>query len=128
MIISSVCEKSFQMCIGIKYIIIITDNSICPHRKIQCKFKRTDLELFCLFLDLLSPHSTAIFQKVIDCIINPVKMSFCIGAGLRITLCFFTKADFSLAVRVTERNFSPFSFKIKKACSATVLVIVLAVR
>ena len=78
-------EKAFQMDIGIKGVIIVTDHPVYPDGKIQAHLKRTYLPFFCMSTDHFSGIYLFGCPKFIDCIVHPVKMSFRIGAFLRCT-------------------------------------------
>ena len=67
-------------------------------------------------------------QKIIDSLIDTVKMPLCIRALLRIALRMTLKTDLLLAVRIMLLKRSPFCLSKEKVSSATVRVMVLAVR
>ena len=86
-------EKAFQMGIGIKDVVVIADDSVHPGGHVQTHFKGTDLPFSCLLLDHFSADGIGGVQKLIDRVVDPVKMPFRIGTGIGITLRFFTEAD-----------------------------------
>ena len=84
--------------------------------------------LSCIGFNLIPAHIIGVGQHIKDRIIDPVKVSFRIRAGIRIAFRFFTKADLLFCSQSNTLQASPCSFNVRKAFSATVLVIVLAVR
>ena len=93
LLLRSFSEKAPEMGIRIKYIIVITDDRISPDRKIQRHLKRTYGMLSCIGFNLIPAHIIGVGQHIKDRIIDPVKVSFRIRAGIRIAFRFFTKAD-----------------------------------
>ena len=89
-------EKTFQMNIGIKHVIIITNDPIYPDREIETHFKRAHLPFFCMSTDHFSGIYLFCGPELINRIIYPVKMSFCIRTFLRCTFRSILKTQFFL--------------------------------
>ena len=95
---------------GIKYIIVIADNPVRKQAHIQAHLKRTDLMLFRIFLYTFPGKAVPVGKQIINCIIDTVKMAFCIRTMLRITDTFLLKADLFLSRK-------DHAFKAEPLCS-----------
>ena len=89
-------EKPFQMGIRIKYVIIIADHPVYPYRDIQRHLKGADPILLRLGFQYIACQIAAVCDQVEHCVIDPVIVPLCIGAGIWVALRFLTETDFFL--------------------------------
>ena len=92
----SLRKKTLQIYMGIKQIVVIPDNAIGKEADIQTELKGADPVLARIFLYDLPRKAVRMQQKIIDRIVDPVKMPLCVGAVLRVTLNLLHKADLFL--------------------------------
>ena len=85
----SFCKIAFQAHIGIKYIIIITDDAVYPAADVQTEFKGADLVFLCICKDRFPSNPLLFLYDLINSVIDPVKMSLCPWAGNWIAVRFF---------------------------------------
>ncbi len=99
-------EKTLQIYIGIKHIVVITDDHIHPRGEIQIQFKRADPVLMRLLKDYFSgKRIRPAGPQIIDRLIDPVKMSFGIWAVIRVARSLF--ADTQLLLRREDHRLQP---------------------
>ena len=82
---------------GIKQIIVITDNAVCKQTHVQTHFEGADLVLLCIFLHILPAETLFVSQQIIDGLVDSVVMPPGIRAIFRITLCLLHKTGFFLS-------------------------------
>ena len=93
---STLPEKSFQINIGIKYIIIITDHSVHPDCQIQAHFKGTHLPFLRIFQQSIPVIAVLRGPQFKNSIIHSVQMSSRPQTVLRIAFCFIAEAQLFL--------------------------------
>ena len=79
-------KVSLQPYIRIKNIVVVANDPIHPITNIQAKFKGTDLMLLPILKYPSSGNAFHLMQNLIHSIIDPVIMSFCPRAIVRITV------------------------------------------
>ena len=84
----SIGKKAPEVYEGVKYIVVVTDYGVCKKAHVQRRLKGADLVLFCILYDRIPVKGILAGQKVVDSIIYPVVVPFCIGAGLGVTVSF----------------------------------------
>ncbi len=72
-----ICKISLEIHIGIKYIIVIANDSIHPVAQIQRKFKRAHLMFLCISQDTCPVCLFLMTDQVIHCLIDPFKIPLC---------------------------------------------------
>ena len=85
----SLRKIAFQSGIRIKYIVIITDNAVCPAADVQTEFKGADLVFLCICKDRFPGNPLLFLYDLINSVIDPVKMSLCPWARNWIAVRFF---------------------------------------
>ena len=112
----SFCKIPLQTHIGIKYIIIITNNAIYKTADIQAQFKRAHLMLFCTVQYLLSGDPLFLLYHLINSIIDPVKMSLCSGTAFRIAVWLFQHTQLFFCSNSYRTEIQVFSFSEQSKC------------
>ena len=112
-------RKIFQINIGIKYIIIITDHSVTQTARSR-HISKGHLPFLRIFQQSILSQAVLRGPQFKNSIIHSVQMSSRPQTVLRIAFCFIAACSFSFAVMVITLNFSPCSFNMEKASSATV--------
>ena len=79
----------FQPGRGIKHIIIIADDSVCPVADIEAEFERTDTKLFGILQNHLSGYGLLLMDHSKNRIIHPIEMSLGKGTVIWIALRLF---------------------------------------
>ena len=92
----SFSKEPAQMCVGIEHIVVVADHRIHPLCQIQAHLIGADLPFAGLLLQDLPAHLIRGGQKLIDCVVDPVKMSLCIRTGFRIAVLLLTETDLLL--------------------------------
>ena len=77
---------AFQPGIGVKHIVVVTDDPVHPVADIQAEFKGTHPVSCPIFQDQLPGNAPLLVDDVKDRLIDPVKMSLGQGAGIRVAL------------------------------------------
>ncbi len=90
---SSVRKESFPVDMGIKYIIIVADDHICPGSCLKGQLIGADLVEAGIFAEEFPAHGPARRQDGIEGLIDPVIMAFGIGTGLRIAVNLLPDTD-----------------------------------
>ena len=93
--------------IRVKYIIIITYNSITPVRNIKRHLKRTDLVPVGIFHDIISSNNHLARYNVIHSIINPVKMPLGIRTCHRVAVALIKWTYFVLRCESNSSHMKP---------------------
>ena len=93
--------------IRVKYIIIITYNSITPVRNIKRHLKRADIMSVGIFHDIISSDNHLARYYVIHSIINPVKMSLSIRTCHRVAVSFLKWTYFVLRCKSNSSHMKP---------------------
>ena len=86
----------FQTHVRVKHVIVVTDNSVHEIADVQAEFKGTDLKLLSIPQNRLPGNPKFPVNDLIDSVVYPIKMPFCIGAGIRVALRLFEKAQLIL--------------------------------
>ena len=95
--LTAICEETLQIHMGIKEVIVISDDAIGEQTQIQPEFKGTYLIFQGILFYLASRKALFVGQQIINGIIDTVKMPFCIKALFRITLRMALKTDLLLS-------------------------------
>ena len=83
----TLAEEALQARVRIKDIIVIADNGVGPGRCVQAQLKGTDPVPLRLREQKFTVECVrAGRQQLIDRIVDPVEMPFCVGAGVRIAV------------------------------------------
>ena len=90
----SLRKIAFQSGIRIKYIVIITDNAVCPAADVQTEFKGADLIPVRILKKNLPGNALLFMDDIKHGIIHPVKMPLCAGTGIRVAFGLFHGAEF----------------------------------
>ena len=91
--LTAISKETFQIHMGIKEVIVVSDDAVSEQAQIQSEFKRAYPIFQGIFFYFASGKALFPGQQIINCIIDPVKMSFGIRALLRITFGTFLKTD-----------------------------------
>ena len=81
---------------GIKEVIVVSDDAVSEQAQIQSEFKRAYPIFQGIFFYFASCKALFVGQKIIDSLIDTVKMPLCIRALLRIALRMTLKTDLLL--------------------------------
>ena len=92
----------------VKYIVIITYNSVRKQTHIQTQFKRAYLMLFSVFCNLFPAKIVHMSQHIIHRIVNSVIVPFGVRAVIRVTFCLFHKAYFVFSSQYYSFKLQPF--------------------
>ena len=105
-----VTEKTLQSRIRVKYIIIVTDHGIHPHRKIQRHLIGANFPFFALFPDGFPVKHLGLIQHFKNCFVHPVIMPFRIRTFDRIAFCLFQRTDLFFCRQRQYFIAKPFAF------------------
>ena len=93
--------------IRVKYIIIITYNSITPVRNIKRHLERTDIMPVGIFHDIISSDNHLARYNVVHSIINPVKMPLGIRACHGVAVALIKWTYFVLRCKSNSSHMKP---------------------
>ena len=103
----TIAKISLKRRIRVKYIIIITYNSITPVRNIKRHLKRADIMPVGIFHDIISSDNHLARYNVIHSIINSVKMPLGIWACHRVAVTFLKWTYFVLRCKSNSSHMKP---------------------
>ena len=84
--LTAISKETFQIHMGIKEVIVVSDDAVSEQAQIQSEFKRAYPIFQGIFFYFASCKALFVGQKIIDSLIDTVKMPLCIRALLRIAL------------------------------------------
>ena len=100
-------EKSLQIHMRIKHIVIIAYHGVREQTHIQTHFKWAHTMFLSVFLDHISAVHVFMREQIVYCTVNSVIVSFGVGAVFRITLRLVHKADLILRRQYHTLEFKP---------------------